>query len=166
MSTYYHQATHPYQYPDQNIPPSVYGVNNQIPIYTQAGYAPPRPEEFVVHQTTTTEFVQNPHLVQRVAISWISRRKLYLSTFKRYYPVALSNHIDFNEFRMLIEECNKRFRNVIKPWRTFWSRQKKLVPVEIIAAVATFGLSMFVSVPVWYHGYGKARVCNINFKNL
>lgn len=160
MSTYYHQPNQPYAYAEQHIPHSTYNVNSQIPIYTHAGgYSPPHPEQFVIHQTTT-QFVQNSSVPYRISISWISRRKLYMSTFKRYYPVALSNHIEFNEFRMLIEECNKRFRNVVKPWRKFWSRQKKLVPVEIIAAVATFGLSMFVSVPFWYHGYGKARVSN------
>lgn len=125
--------------------------------------AQPQPVQYqnVIYQTHTEHIIDRT-TPRNLKVQWVPQRKLYHSGFDSHYPLQLSPFMDLQEYSNLISECTKRFRLVAKPWRSFWKKQKRMMPVEIVAAVATFCLSMFVSIPLWHHGYGKARVCLIS----
>lgn len=139
-----------------------YQTNVPINLQTIPNYQapPPQPIQYqnVVYQTHTDHVIHS-RAPRNIIVQWIPQRKLYHSGFDSHYPLDLSQHMDINEFANLIRECTVRFRQVAQPWRVFWKKQKKMMPVEIVAAVATFCLSMFVSIPLWHRGYGKAMVC-------
>lgn len=120
----------------------------------------PAQKEVIVQTTTTTDTItQTPSLkTSNFSSKWLSRKKLELCEFDPYYSLNLVDRISSIEYMNIIDECSVRFREVIKPWRTFWKKHKNFVPAEFVAAIATFCLSMFVTIPLWYSMYKKAKV--------
>lgn len=113
----------------------------------------------IQHHTINEVYqTKNPVKLKKFTIPWVPRKKLELSEFESFYSMSLVDYVSSAEYLDVIEQCTLRFRRVVKPWRTFWSKQKKLMPAEFVAAMVTLCLSMIVTTPLWYKMYGKAKV--------
>lgn len=162
MASYYN--THQIQINDYPQPSPQYYIQQPAYIHPPHQHVIVEPvehahKEVIVQTTTTTDIPQKPtKKISNFSSKWIPRKKLELCEFDPYYSLNLIDRISSIEYMNIIEECSLRFREVVKPWRSFWKKHKNFVPAEFVAALATFCLSMLVTIPLWYSMYKKAKV--------